>query len=120
MGPLRRHPTGTSRRCSPLFETLCEEPSLEGHEMQGDGCTQRNLVALVRTVMLHIRFEAIIDFLLRTLEISRQFRKHLDSGPFLWHHQCRMPHTHRPPARTTPLGETAHQQYETMLIMRRV
>ena len=55
---------------------------VEGHPMQGDGCTQRNLIQLIRAVMLHPRFVVVADFLLRALKRRRQFRQNLYNGPF--------------------------------------
>ena len=42
---------------------------VEGHPsgIQGDGCTRRNLIALIRTIMLHPRFDQVIDFLMQAM-----------------------------------------------------
>ena len=73
----------------PLYEQLRRPLRLtarairvEGHPMQGDGCTQRNLIQLIRAVMLHPRFVVVADFLLRALKRRRQFRQNLYNGPF--------------------------------------
>ena len=55
---------------------------IEGHAMQGDGCSQRNLIQLVRAVMQHPRFVVVADFLLRAVKMRRQFRQNLYTGPY--------------------------------------
>ena len=48
---------------------------VEGHAVQGDGCTPRNLQALARAVMGSPNFTVIIDFLLLALKERRKFRE---------------------------------------------
>ena len=50
--------------------------------MQGDGCTRRNLIALIRTIMLHPRFDIVIDFLMQAMRRRWQYRRNSYSGPF--------------------------------------
>ena len=47
---------------------------VEGHEMQGAGCTQRNLVALVRAVMQPSRFSGVVDCLIQALRLRTRYR----------------------------------------------
>ena len=41
---------------------------------RGAGCTPRNLIALVRAVMLAPRFDSVVDFLIRAIKARRQYR----------------------------------------------
>ena len=66
----------------PLYHRLrsrlpfrAEEIVTEGHALQGDGCTPRNLQALARAVMSSPDFTVIVDFLLQALKERRQFRE---------------------------------------------
>ena len=53
-----------------------EQVCVEGHPIQGDGCSPRNLQSLVSAIMRAERFEFLIDFLLQALKRRRQHRKH--------------------------------------------
>jgi len=75
----------------PLYRDLRRSLSLsaeairvEGHPsgMQGDGCTRRNLIALIRSIMLHPRFDHVIDFLMQAMKRRGQYRRNSYSGPF--------------------------------------
>ena len=66
----------------PLYDGLrpslpfsAESARVEGHRLQGDGCTPRNLLSLVRSIMLVPRFEIVADFLLQAQKKRRQFRQ---------------------------------------------
>ena len=61
---------------------------VEGHALQGDGCSQRNLIQLLRVMMLHPRFVAIADFPLQAMKRRRQFRQNLYTGPYQWSSTC--------------------------------
>ena len=47
---------------------------VEGHAIQGEGCTQRNLVALVRAILQTPSFDSIVDYLIKALKSRRQHR----------------------------------------------
>ena len=66
----------------PLYDGLrhslpfsAESARVEGHRLQSDGCTPRNLLSLVRSIMLVPRFEIVADFLLQAQKKRRQFRQ---------------------------------------------
>ena len=65
----------------PLVGTKAQAIRVEGHALQGDGCSQRNLIQLLRVMMLHPRFVAVADFLLQAMKRRRQFRQNLYTGP---------------------------------------
>jgi len=55
----------------PLYASLrrmlpftAHDALVEGHAVQGDGCTTRNLRALVRAMLQTSKFDAVVDFLL--------------------------------------------------------
>ena len=50
---------------------------VEGHEIQGDGCTDRNLVSLLRAVLSAPRPESVVDFLVRAMRHRRDFRRRI-------------------------------------------
>ena len=47
---------------------------VEGHPLQGEGCTPRNLAALIRAVLSDPRRDSIIDFLYEAIRLRRQYR----------------------------------------------
>ena len=47
---------------------------VEGHEVQGEGCSPRNLTALVRAILQVPNFDSVVDYLLRVLKLRRQYR----------------------------------------------
>ena len=59
------------RRALPF---TARELLVEGHEVQGGGCTPRNLTALVRAILQAPNFDSVLDYLIRALKRRRQFR----------------------------------------------
>ena len=47
----------------------------EGHVMQGDGCTQRNLTSLLRHSMALPSIDGVVDFLLQAMKRRRESRR---------------------------------------------
>ena len=47
----------------------------EGHELQGGGCTERNLTSLVEHVLAPPKVDPVIDFLLQALRLRKQARQ---------------------------------------------
>ena len=47
----------------------------EGHELQGNGCTQLNLTSLVEHVLALPKVDPVIDFLLQALRLRKQARQ---------------------------------------------
>ena len=45
--------------------------------LQGEGCTPRNLAALIRAVLADPRRDSIIDFLYEAIRLRRQYRQGL-------------------------------------------
>ena len=73
----------------PLYERFrrplrltAEAIRVEGHPMQGGGCTQRNLIELTRAFMLHPRFEVVADFLLQALKRRRKLQQNMYTGNY--------------------------------------
>ena len=50
---------------------------VEGHPLQGEGCTPRNLAALIRAILADPRRDSLIDFLWEAIRLRRQFRQGL-------------------------------------------
>ena len=66
----------------PLYDGLrrtlpftAESVRVEGHGLQGAGCTPRNLLSLVRSIMQVPRFVVVADFLLQAQKRRRDFRQ---------------------------------------------
>ena len=53
---------------------------VEGHVMQGDGCTPRNLTSLVGHIMGLPSTDGVVDFLLQAMKLRRESRR--NSFPF--------------------------------------
>ena len=51
-----------------------EQVIVEGHDIQGEGCTERNLTALVQAILQAPRFDSIVDYLSRALKVRSQYR----------------------------------------------
>ena len=47
----------------------------EGHELQGEGCTERNLTSLVEHVLALPKVDPVIDFLAQALRLRKQARQ---------------------------------------------
>jgi len=54
-----------------------ESARVEGHRLQGDGCSPSNMRSLVSSIMQVPRFELVADFLLQMQKKRRQFRQNL-------------------------------------------
>ena len=50
---------------------------VEGHRLQGAGCSPSNMRSLVRSIMQVPRFEVVVDFLLQAQKKRRLFRQNL-------------------------------------------
>ena len=50
---------------------------VEGHPLQGEGCTPRNLAALAQAILADPRRDPIIDFLFEAIRLRRQYRQGL-------------------------------------------
>ena len=50
---------------------------VEGHPLQGEGCSPRNLAALTRAILADPRRDPIIDFLCEAIRLRRQYRQGL-------------------------------------------
>ena len=68
----------------PLYDALrrslpftVESALVEGHRLQGAGCSPGNLRSLVQSIMQVPRFEVVVDFLLQALKKRRTFRQRL-------------------------------------------
>ena len=48
---------------------------VEGHVMQGDGSTPRNLTSLVRHIMALPSIDVVVDFLLQAIKKRRDSRR---------------------------------------------
>ena len=62
----------TLRRALPFTGT---QVRVEGHLMQGDGCSPRNLVSLARHIMALPSIDVVVDFLLQALKQRRESRR---------------------------------------------
>ena len=60
------------RRALPFTGT---QVLVEGHVMQGEGCTERNLTSLVRHTMALPTIDGVVDFLLRAIKLRRDARR---------------------------------------------
>ena len=49
---------------------------VEGHVMQADGCTARNLTSLVRHIMAFPGIDVIVDFFRQAIKKRREARRH--------------------------------------------
>ena len=68
----------------PLYDALrrslpftAESARVEGHRLQGAGCSPGNLRSLVQSIMQVPRFDVVVDFLLQALKKRRTFRQRL-------------------------------------------
>ena len=66
----------------PLYSSLREtlpftgtQVRVEGHVMQGEGCTARNLTSLVRHIMALPCIDVVVDFLLQVIKKRRESRR---------------------------------------------
>ena len=50
---------------------------VEGHPLQGQGCTPRNLAALIRAILADPKRDSLIDFRWEAIRLRRQFRQGL-------------------------------------------
>ena len=48
---------------------------VEGHVMQGEGCTARNLTSLVRHIMALPSIDVVVDFFLQAIKLRRDSRR---------------------------------------------
>ena len=68
----------------PLYDGLrrslpftADSVRVEGHRLQGGGCSPSNMRSLVRSIIQVPRFEVVVDFLLQVLKKRRQFRQNM-------------------------------------------
>ena len=63
--------------CLPVMLSAASGPSIlmEGHVMQGDGCTPRNLTSLVGHIMGLPSIDVVVDFLLQAMKKRRESRR---------------------------------------------
>ena len=59
------------RRALPFTST---QVRVEGHVMQGDGCTPRNLTSLVRHIMGLPSIDVVVHYLLQAMKLRRDSR----------------------------------------------
>ena len=50
---------------------------VEGHPLHGEGCTTRNLAALMRAILAVPRRDSIIDLLCEAIRLRREYRQGL-------------------------------------------
>ena len=62
---------GRYRRALPF---TARQVPVEGHEVQCDGCTLRNLTALVCAILQASNFDSVVAYLIRALKSRRQHR----------------------------------------------
>ena len=60
------------RRALPFTAT---QVRVEGHVMQGEGCTERNLTSLVRHILSLPRMDVVVDFFLQAIKLRRESRR---------------------------------------------
>ena len=65
----------------PLYSNLraalpftSDQVRVEGHVMQGEGCTERNLTSLVSHIMALPSFDVVVDFFLKATKKRRDWR----------------------------------------------
>ena len=68
---VRRGSGGVGARRLPF---RAENECVEGHPLQGDGCSPRNLEVLIRATLQTPKFDTIVEFLMQALKQRRQFR----------------------------------------------
>ena len=66
-------PLYSSRRRALPFRST--EVLVEGHRMQGAGCTERNLTSLVCHIMALPSIDGVVDFLLHAIKLRRNSRR---------------------------------------------
>ena len=66
-------PLYSSRRRALPFRST--QVLVEGHRMQGAGCTERNLTSLVRHIMALPSIDSVVDFLLHAIKLRRKSRR---------------------------------------------
>ena len=57
--------------------SLAHMSIVEGHPLQGQGCTPCNLAALIRAILADPRRDSIVDFLCEAIRLRRQYRQGL-------------------------------------------
>ena len=78
---LLRRSLRTTPRHPPLTDHMtAQQVRVEGHELQGDGCTPRNLAALAKALLTTPKPGTGVDFLIRALKLRRQYRERMGSA----------------------------------------